>query len=73
MAEMTEIDALKVKLADKQLVIDNASVFEATTMQMIAALKDGSLTLDRVEIGDHGYRIIPAVEAEAMQTARDAE
>ncbi len=72
MAEMTELDALKIKLADKQMIIDNASQFEQQTMAVLKGLKDGTLALERVVLTETGYQVIAAVEAEAEQVAREA-
>ncbi len=73
LAEMTEIDALKVRLAEKQMALDNAVQFEALAMSALRALKDGTLPLSRIVVSDNGFSIVPAVEEQAAAIAQQAD
>lgn len=73
MAEMTELDALKVALADKQMSLDAAVRFEQTTLAVLRGLKDGTLSLERIVMTDTGYQLLSVAEVQAGDVARQAE
>lgn len=73
MAEMTEIDSLKVALADKQMLLDDAMRVQGQMFGLLRAFKDGTITIDRVNLTPTGYEIVPAVEAQAEQIASEAD
>lgn len=73
MAEMTEIDALKVRLADKQTALEDALGVQNQAFALIRGLVEGSIDRSRVTLHENGWTVQPAVEAQAEQIAQEAD
>lgn len=72
MAEMTELDALKVRYADKQTALENSQQVEAQAFALIRGLVDGTVDRSRVTVSDTGWTVTPVVQAEATAIANNA-
>ncbi len=73
MAEMTEVDALKVRLADKQAALEEAIQQQAQMLFHIRAIKDGALSIGRIVMNENGYQIVDLPTAQAEQVASEAD
>lgn len=73
MAEMTELEQVKVLLADKQIAIEHATHFEQATLALLRGLIDGSIPLERLTVTGNTWSIESAAVQQAQDVAREAQ
>ncbi len=72
-AEVDELEAVKVRLADKQIALEDALAVQGQAFALIRGLVDGTVDRARVTLRDNGWTVEPAVVSEANAVAKEAD
>lgn len=72
-ADVDELEQVKVRLADKQIALEDALAVQGQAFALIRGLVDGTVDRSRVTLRDNGWTVEPAVVGEASAIAEEAD